>query len=319
MDKRSRCDYKTDFSNILQIVKSITKPNVSDREFIDRIIGFFQQFCAISEINPHLKSIESLTDTQRLYLKVYFLRTVLDIKTLQSLCLFPPNGIQYERWQCICAPCNSSVLLRSFNLFLVQDIRKKLGLNDNLPENFFSRFQELQLKQNGRKLVEFPSVTLSPLILFPLKYFSSESKKKIQENFPSLDNVPLDGLFLCCDHFGPAKINGRDTKLHLPLRSSAIFNYSLEYLKDIVDKGLANLRVGRNGAWTSSSMDFLAYETLAGPNDVHLEPIQHLPEESVHFLKNISHQMELPSRAPKPLVDKFPHKSTDELIREIVL
>jgi hypothetical protein len=298
MDKRPRVDYKTEFSNVVHMVKNILNPCLSDREFIDRIVSFLTQYYSLSDINPNLKGYGTLTETQGHYLRVIFLRVILDLETLRNLCLFAPKDIQFERWRCVFGPCNSAEQLRSCNQDVIQSIRARLGIRDELPPGYFDQYQAVWGGlSRSKQLRSVPA--LAPLILFPIKYFSEETKADIRRQCSFLDNIPVDGLFVCCDHFGPFKLNGRPVRLPLPLRSSAIFNYSLSYLRDMVDKGQVSLRVNRTGAWSSHHVNILVDATLRGPNDVQLGQVVFPTPGIEDRLSQVSQQTGLTPQAAK--------------------
>jgi hypothetical protein len=85
---------------------------------------------------------------------------------------------------------------------------------------------------------QFPDASLSPLILFPVAEFSIKFKEEVITSIPQVVDF-IDSLFICCDHF----VNLDYSNKTAPLRSSTIFNYSLEYLIKAYDNGTIGLNI----------------------------------------------------------------------------
>lgn len=240
---------RTTFRAVYWAVREALVGSGLDRIYVEKVVKFLLRYAPLNAINPLLKSRHQLTEVQLHYLEVIFLKSILDLDILRSLHLAPPENCDFEKWVCLFGPCSSSTQLRCQNYLTLQSIREKLGHVDNLPPNYFDRFKEVWASKGRKnKLSRRRSKNcgfLSPLILFPLRSLAPKCREKILQKHPVL-RVIADELFVCCDHFGPSSSEAKSS-LPLPLRSSTIFNYSLEYLNLMINEGLVSLRFGKEG------------------------------------------------------------------------
>jgi hypothetical protein len=236
---------KTKFCEIIEAVKELCvgTPSDKDKLFVDCLIEFFSRRVAnISEINPRLSLNEKLTETQTNYLKVIFLKTVLDTEDLESLCLYPPKGTPFKAFACFLGPCFSREFYRGQDYECLNRLRKSLNLASDYPDNYYDGYKEqwdnkIRASALSRKK-QFPDASLSPLILFPVAEFSIKFKEEVITSIPQVVDF-IDSLFICCDHF----VNLDYSNKTAPLRSSTIFNYSLEYLIKAYDNGTIGLNI----------------------------------------------------------------------------
>jgi len=281
----------TDFSRTIRLVKRIVAGKTSDKNFVEKIANFLKQYCPLKDINPSLKS-DRFTEAQREFLKIAFLKVVLDIDVLRSLCLFPPEGIQFERWNCLAGPCSSSDQLRCINYRAVNHIREATGLKDNLPENYYDNYQKVWGTSNRQRVLnQTKGKLLSPLILFPVGALAQRQRDEIIQTFRLQNEVSIDSFFLCSDHFRPYARDAKTVLLPLPLRSSALFNYSIEYLKLMLEKGVIRLKLDRGGTWSSPHALALINANRQGPNFIRMDPVCFEAIEGSRHLRNVSMEM----------------------------
>jgi len=213
------------------------------------IAQFFNKFYPLDQLNRHLKQQFDNNVHQRYFLRVLFLKVLLPIDVLRSLHLFPPKGVDLDLWVCLASPCSSSDKYKCQNIKLIETIRHFLRHDDGLPEGYYQTFEKTwgdqqrqrPLDQNKKRSLE----SFSPLILFPVKSLPLHVKRqilKLHDRGKEIGPV-LDHLFLCPDHFGAKP----GVKLELKLRSDTIFNYSFEYIHEILSSGQAVIRPGRKG------------------------------------------------------------------------
>lgn len=255
---------RTNLSLVFDVFKDHLK--TSSPESIDsHIVRFFESFCSLRLLNQNLASYQyrelflktSESTHQRYLLRVLFLKAVLPLDILRSLHLFPPQGVDFNQWVCLASPCSSSDRYKCQDAIVLRDIRKILNNSDLLPEGFYEsfnstwgHFKRLNAVNQERKI---PVSNNSPLMLFPVKHLPSIAKAAIITLYGKTDDdfvSILDQLFLCPDHFGAAK----GISLELGLRSDALFNFSLEYLYDVLNNGHAVIRAGRK-SW--KNLEFL--------------------------------------------------------------
>lgn len=220
---------------------SILNQSNRGRQFVNLIIAFFEQFFPLSSINSRLCS-EKPTETQSQIIKLLFLRTVLPLEILRSLDLFPPEGVSFERWQCLAGPCSSTDQLRCLNFSVINQIRQKIGLTDDLPSDYYKKFQSIWCDKSRGERKRKGDGSFSPLMLFPVRLLPPEHQDIILNEYPLIKGQ-ISELFLCGDHFYVKP----DSDLSLPLRSATIFNYSIEYLTRCLCSGEVELKITRKG------------------------------------------------------------------------
>ena len=254
---------------------------------IDR---FFSKFCSVEQLNRNLKPNNHSNIQQRYLLRLLFLKVFLPLDTLRSLLLFPPQGVGLDQWICLASPCGSFDRYKNQNIKVIQSIRAFLNQPDNLPDNYYDTFEtSWGNKQRLRPIDREKSPQFgnySPLLLFPAKQLPPRVKAKVIEAYGNDEEFSssLDHLFLCPDHFGPVKDNEPD----LTLRSDSIFNYSLEYLLEVLDKGQATFRVGRKGWGQLPCLPFLIERSLSNPLFDDLKPVC---EETLACIKGLLRNM----------------------------
>ena len=239
---------KTNFYTIFSIVKDFLKSPSSHS--VDKIIAkFFSRFGPLSNLNRSLKDHFDYSVHQRYFLRVLLLKVILPIDILRSLHLAPPDGVSLDTWVCLAAPCSSSDRFKCQNIRYVEKIRRVLGHRDNLPKGYYQTFEKTWGNQRRARPVDFSrkarTGSFSPLLLFPVCQLPKKVRTDIVLAYSKgyqLSEV-LDKLFLCPDHFGPVP----GCKLDLTLRSDSIFNYSFEYLLEVLDSGKGIFRPGRKG------------------------------------------------------------------------
>lgn len=268
---------KTDLAKVIDIVRKLCVKEGNGREklFVNKLAAFFiERVNSLNELNPCLKD-KIITETQANYLKIVFLRTVLDLDSLRSLCLFPPRDTPFNKWSCFIGPCAGQSLLRSVNHTTLKHLRESCGLLDNLPIDFFEYYHMLwgsrtRPHSSKRKSSEDP---LSPLLLFPVKAFSGVFKAEIIATYPVVRDF-IDELFICCDHFSSTKTEGKGLQPPAPLRSATIFNYSLEYLRSAYDEGSIALNLGKSGSYILPFIDNIFQICRASPSVCLPGPVQ---------------------------------------------
>jgi hypothetical protein len=239
---------KTIFSLVFSIVIHFFK-NPSNHS-VDKIIAqFFSRFGPLHHLNRGLRDYFDYNVQQRYFLRVLFLKVLLPIDILRSLHLAPPKGVSLDTWICFSGPCGSADKYRCQNIRVVEKIRKLLGHQDNLPPGYYRSFEKTWGNHSRVKPVNqskrAKTGSFSPLLLFPVRSLPDKVKVNILRahgRSHHLEGV-LDNLFLCPDHFGPVP----GVKLDLNLRSDSIFNYSFEYLLELLQSGKGIFRPGRKG------------------------------------------------------------------------
>ena len=246
MGRRKSSKRKTNFAKVFSIVERSLKRK--SKTSTDKVIfQFFQKLITITDLNRCLTGTYSESVHQRYLLRVLFLKVILPLETLRSLHLAPPAGVEADQWVCFAGPCSSSDRYRCQNSKVLHNLRISLGQQDGLDPDFYSSFERswgdfARLKPADN--IKRPNLgPYSPLILFPVKSLPDLVIKNIQESVPGIPSDLLQKLFICTDHFGPA--NG--VTLDPSLRSDTVFNYSLEYLNEILLNGSAVFRLGRKG------------------------------------------------------------------------
>jgi hypothetical protein len=108
-------------------------------------------------------------------------------------------------------------------------------------------------------------------MLFPIKSLPYRSKISIIQNQkdPVTFESVADHLFLCCDHF-TAKEN---KKSELCLRSDLVFNYSLEYIFEVLNTGIAEIKLGRKSWRSQPCLPYLISRAKSEPPFADLIPI----------------------------------------------
>ena len=265
---------KTFLSLIFDIVKE--RMGLLSTESIDVLLAqFFIKFFPLSHLNRNLKSGFDENIHQRYLLRLLFLKVILPLDILRSLCLFPPRGVDLDLWYCFVAPCSSGDRFKTQNILAVKEIRDCLRQNfDDLPSDYYESFEATWGDSRRKKPVNRdknqPIGSFSPLMLFPVKQLPPEVKLQIIEKSPDKSLIPvIDHLFICPDHFGPCK----NDKPELSLRSDSIFNYSFEYILEVLQKGQASFRRGRKGWRNLPSLSVLIQRNTSKPLFDDLPPV----------------------------------------------
>ena len=314
-----KCE-RTIFAKVVKAVKEVCGLGYHpDKTFVTKIVKFLtSQVSDLGEINPILKDTVT-TETQVNYLKAVFLKVVLDIESLRSLHLYPPEGCPFERWICVFSPCSDT--LRSNNYKTIDFIRRKLGHEDNLPLEYFDQFEIFwNDKYYPRRSLKRKnsSTPTSPLLLFPIQALPSKTKEEIVSNFPKLGRQ-IDEFFICCDHFQTKVRASNDVVLEAPLalRSATIFNYSLEYLNQMLDEGLVVLKFGSRGSNALNNFSVLSSmcdrsTPVRLPSVFELEKAMSLPHLQ-QIGKEVSAPLDLGFEPPTRMLDEPPTRMLDEL------
>jgi len=265
---------KTKFCEVIEAVKelSVGTPDDKDRLFIQCLVEFFlRRVRSLSEINPRLSTNGGFTDTQTNYLKVIFLKTVLEVEDLESLCLYPPKGTPFKAFACFLGPCYSREFYRGQDYECLKKLRKSVNQSSDFPDDYYDGYEEqwrdkIRFSSQARKK-RTPRVPMSPLILFPVTEFSIKFKEEIIKSVPQVVDF-IDKLFICCDHF----VNLDYSKDTAPLRSSTIFNYSLEYLIEAYNNGQIGLNIGKGKSLQLPYIEDLKFIASQSPPVTYTKP-----------------------------------------------
>jgi len=243
---------QTNLSVVFSIVQNHFKNQLKGKSIDRQIACFFRQFCSLNKINRCLSDPYDSNVHQRYLLRVVFLKVILPLEVLRSLHLAPPKGVDFDRWVCFASPCSSGDRFKSQSVKVIEQIRLALKHQDGLPSNYYKTFKKTWGSLSRSKPIDCSKKSVfgthSPLILFPVKDLPKRVKLEIIRNYGQEKDfaLALDGLFVCPDHFGSAP----GSNLELKLRSDSIFNYSLEYITEILRDGTGVFRRGRKG-WKS--------------------------------------------------------------------
>jgi len=287
-----RVKRKTNLTLVYNTVKNRLKfLSKSPDHFISE---FFGKFAPLSTLNRGLSHFNLKSAHQRNFLRLAFLKVVLPIEVLRSLCLFPPKGVRLDHWVCFASPCMSFDKYRCQNSKILKVIRQYLNHPDNLSADYYDSFGATW--GNYQRLNPFSERRsqqqgdYSPLILFPVKQLPYFVKEKIASFFSHQREYVsvIDKLFICPDHFGFKSNNGLD----LSLRSDSVFNYSLEYLVEALNQNPNTFRVGRKGWKNLPYLPVLVSQLKDKPSFGDLPPVtsetlslvaESLPEMSNNF------------------------------------
>lgn len=149
------------------------------------------------------EDILELTELDRQVVLLFLLKVVLDFDLLQDLGLMPPKGCPFEAWVCCAGPCKSGYSKRHHNLLSIKKYRRLTGIKDDIPEDYFDKFEEEWREiwnEEGVTREQGESDNNTPLILIPVRNLSETVKNAIVTNEPVLSSS-IDNLFLCSDHF----------------------------------------------------------------------------------------------------------------------
>jgi len=155
-------------------------------------------------VNKSLAKIpKKATEVERNVFLGVALKALLDFEVLQVIGLMPPKGCPFEAWVCCAGPCKSGYR-KSQNIQTLKWLRKLAGIQDNIPEDYYDKFEDEWRKiwnegKEGR-LEREPTDYNTPLILLPVRNLSEAVKDSIRTVEPGLSNS-IDNLFLCGDHF----------------------------------------------------------------------------------------------------------------------
>lgn len=198
-------NYEQIVGNALRIVyKKLFPEEDCRKKWSEKVRKVLQRKLNLSEINRHLSEevdSENCTEYKIQLLQIFLLRIVLDLETLQELCLLPPKGCPLENWVCCAGPCRSGKLLKGQNIYTVKKIRECVFRKKDLPKDYCDKYESVwgQFAEKGRKAGES-----APLILFPVKELDPSVAKIIIAKKPELSAF-IEHLFICSDHFKEKK------------------------------------------------------------------------------------------------------------------
>lgn len=293
---RKRKLYSEEKTTLGSVYRILEKSSGTSKENFERqIFTFLNKVCDLKELNPNLTH-PSTSVVQRNFLKIILLKVILNIEDLRSLCLFPPKDCALDRWVCFASPCRSSDLFRCHNPKVIELIRSKIGHTDNLPPNYYDQFEQTwglrtRFKLSNKSLQNLVQHnSSSPMILFPIRLLPGKVEEVLCRQVSNISGF-TDELFLCCDHFSAAS----RSRLFFSLRSDQIFNYSLEYLSEIIQAGLCEIKSGKKGWGILNNLPTLISKcrnepSFATPKTVSLENIAASAE-----VKNLTSVMGTPS------------------------
>lgn len=264
MGRQASSKRKTNFAKIFSLVEDSLKRHKSLS--IDKaIFKFFKGFTSLKDLNRCLTEGYSESVHQRYLLRVLYLKVILPLETLRSVHLVPPAGVEADQWVCFANPCSSSDRYRCQNSKVLQKLRSSLGQVDNLKSDFYDSFEKTWGDYSRTNAADFSKKSnlgpFSPLLLFPVKDLPGVVKKEI-ESLSGVTSEIIDKLFICPDHFGPAK----GVTLEPSLRSDTVFNYSLEYLQEVLENGKGVFRLGRKGWRNLPFLPVLASKLAGKPS-----------------------------------------------------
>lgn len=255
-------ELKAVFNIVKECIKSI-RPDFTVEQFI---FLFFSRFVPVNHLNHNLNSING-PNHQKCLLRLCFLKAILPLNILRSLCLFPPEGVDLDLWVCCVSPCSSSDRLKYQNIEAIGYIRECLRLDDRLPEGYYKTFEQSWSNlERGKPINKTKTLNFGkcpPVMLFPIKNLPLRSRASIfqyQRDPVTFESV-ADHLFLCPDHF-TAKEN---RILELSLRSDLIFNYSLEYIFEVLNSGNAEIKLGRKSWRNQPCLPYLISRAKTEP------------------------------------------------------
>lgn len=249
------------------------------------IISFFRRYCKLSALNRCLNDTSEPINHQKYLLRVLFLKAILPVDILRSLHLIPPKGVSFDQWVCFAGPCASSDKIKCQDIKIIQSIRDQLGI-DSVLDSSNRSFEEVWGKcvRDNSSRQQIPIGSFSPLLLFPTKSLPHRVKLDILRKAPEnsgLNYRHLDRLFLCCDHFGIAK----GAKLRHLLRSDRLFNYSYEYICEVLDNGKGCFQLGRKSWRTLKYLPQLISKSEIGPQFEDPNPVSNSTLAHIEGLK----------------------------------
>ena len=203
--------------------------------FAQRALSFVKSASIdLEDIHPELSEDGKNTlESQSFTLVVFILRIALPLEALRSICVMPPEGCPLERWVCCAGPCRSSNTWKSQRLDTVKVLRPQFGLQDDLPEEFYERFEQFWGHLKRRSGI----IGLNnPLMLFPVKELEPIVKETIVKRNQDLADI-TDSLFVCVDHFKNA-FPGRKV-----IDKRYLNNYSIENINSLLKDKKVNFKL----------------------------------------------------------------------------
>jgi len=293
-NRKKSAHIQTELARVIDIFRKGCNITV-EKVFAEKLAQFFLRLVKdLSEINPSLTN-RVHTETQENFLKIILLKTVLDLDILRSLNLFPPENCPFEKWICLFGPCSDQ--LRCYDFKTLQTLRESCGHKDNLPSDYFDRYQELwgdKVRSQSNPKRKSSTSPLAPLVLFPVQALPQECKIDIISKYPIVKDI-INELFVCCDHFTAVKVNGKVVSLPAPLRSSTIHNYSIEYLCAELEKGDVILNTGKNGILVLPLLQSLVKIVHQSPPITLPGPVNFEAIESSELLRQFCEAMMMPN------------------------
>jgi hypothetical protein len=218
----------------------------SESQWSEPVPRVLAKLTSLTDINRTLNSeVEKLTELEYTIILTYSLKVVLDFEILQDLCLMPPRGCPFELWVCCAGPCKSGYYKKHQDIRKLRELRKRAGIKDDIPENYYNRFEEEWREiwnQEAKKRKEKNSKTdfNTPLFLVPVRDLNDTVKDAIVAIEPGLA-PSIDNLFLCSDHF--RKNGPRDKRGFNQRRYSS---YTAENINKNLSTGEISLSLAKN-------------------------------------------------------------------------